>query len=247
MGVKDWATTAASNTNAGGINMAEGMNPNALNDGIRQIMADIRAQEEEGGWFDWGHACTYASATSFTVPTDLTGIYRQNRRIRAVGSATGTIFGTVASSSYSSPNTTVTVLWPSGYGLSNETLAISLGPTPLGWPAVMLGHPSAVKAYVRFSPSAGTISGYYNVAAVSSSATGIWTITFDRDMGNTDYLMIGTAGNFAGNNAFYGVSMMSGSAVNTGSCTIMVSSVNETDWTPNSSGDYVAALFLGDL
>jgi hypothetical protein len=70
---------------------------------------------------------SYASATSTTVPGNQTGRYTVGRRLRAVGAATGTIYGKVTAAAYASPNTTVTVTWDSG-ALTNEALTVSTGP-----------------------------------------------------------------------------------------------------------------------
>ena len=125
-GIKDYSTTASDNNSAAPNGFPEGMAPSGLNDTGRQVMADIRAWYEDAEWRDFGDSPTYASGTSFTVSGDLTARYVANRRVRAVGSSTGTIYGTISSSSYSDPNTTVNVTWDSG-SLVSETLAVSLG------------------------------------------------------------------------------------------------------------------------
>ena len=66
-----------------------------------------------------------SSATAFRVDgANVTSVYHAGRRVKAVGSSTGTIFGTISSSSFST-NTTVNVTWDSG-SLSNESLVIYL-------------------------------------------------------------------------------------------------------------------------
>jgi hypothetical protein len=90
-----------------------------VNNTIRQIMADTRLFYESGGWCDLGHVPTYVSATSFTIPTDVTAFYGVGRRIRMYGAIMGTFYGYVVSSAYSSPNTTVTVVLDSGALTSN--------------------------------------------------------------------------------------------------------------------------------
>jgi hypothetical protein len=90
-----------------------------VNNTIRQLMADTRSFYESGGWCDLGHVPTYVSATSFTIPTDVTAYYTVNRRIRFYGTIMGTFYGYVVSSAYSSPNTTVTVILDSGALTSN--------------------------------------------------------------------------------------------------------------------------------
>ena len=39
----DWSATAADNTDIGGISIAEGMKPSAVNNAIRELMAQLRA------------------------------------------------------------------------------------------------------------------------------------------------------------------------------------------------------------
>jgi hypothetical protein len=90
------------------------------------MMADIRTWYEDAQWINYGDTVSYASTTSVTVATDLTARYTVNRRVRAVGSSTGTIYGTITASSYSAPNTTITAAWDSG-GLVSESLTWSAG------------------------------------------------------------------------------------------------------------------------
>ncbi len=124
--IKLWSETAANNNLTSPNGFPEGMAPSGVNDSMREVMASVRRWTDGGGWHNWGHTYIYGSGTTFTVAIDVTAIYHANRRVRAVGSATGTIYGTISGSSYSSPNTTITVVWDSGT-LSNETLVISVG------------------------------------------------------------------------------------------------------------------------
>lgn len=151
-GIKDYSLTPSSNTSINSIDISEGCPPSSINNAIRQEMADTRSFYESGGFVAWGHTCTYASGTSFTVAGDVTSVYVANRRLRAVGTGTGTIYGKVSSSIYSSPNTTVTVTWDSG-SLSNEALTVSVGwvaPTgsPVYVPAGLSGPGSSTNGYV---------------------------------------------------------------------------------------------------
>ena len=130
-GIKDYSTTAGNNTSIGGVSVAEGMLPSNINNAFRAITADIRefyndAQYVIYGDGDAAFTITYASATSFTVAgVDVTSFYHAGRRIKAVGSSTGTIFGTISSSNFST-NTTVNVTFDSG-SLQNESLTIFVG------------------------------------------------------------------------------------------------------------------------
>jgi len=127
-GIKDYSSTAGNNSSVGGISIAEGMLPSNINNAFRAITADIREWYNDSQWVIYGdgdgaHTFAYVSGTAFTVNgANVTGIYTANRRIKAVGSSTGTIFGTISSTSFST-NTTVNVSWDSG-SLSSETLVI---------------------------------------------------------------------------------------------------------------------------
>src|SRR5438067_1711550 len=109
----------------------DGAQPRAVNNSARQVLADVRGMANDLVWFQYGigdgpvnHA--YASVTSTTVSgANVTAAYHAGRRVRAVGSATGTIYGSISSSSYSAPTTTVNYAWDSG-SLANESLTISL-------------------------------------------------------------------------------------------------------------------------
>ena len=127
MGLSAWSSTPASNNASPPNGWPEGMAPSAINDTGRQMMADLRAWYEDAQWIDLGHTCTYASGTQFTIGggVDRTGTYEVGRRVRAIGSLTTTIYGTISAAAYSAPTNTITVVWDSG-SLQNETLSISL-------------------------------------------------------------------------------------------------------------------------
>lgn len=129
--VKTWSTTAANNSSTPPDGAPEGWAPSTVNDTIREIMAQVRTYANSAEWFEYGDGdgaatIAYASATSFTVATDVTAVWHAGRRVKAFGTLTGTIYGKIASASYSAPNTTVTVTWDSG-SLSNEALTVWLG------------------------------------------------------------------------------------------------------------------------
>jgi len=125
-GIKDYSTTAASNTSVGGVSIAEGMLPSNINNAFRAITADIREWYNDSQWVEYGDGdgsftATYASATSFTISNvDVTSFYHANRRIKITATTPGTIYGTISSSSFST-DTTVNVTWDSG-SLSNEAI-----------------------------------------------------------------------------------------------------------------------------
>ena len=127
-GIKDYSSTAGSNTSVGGVSIAEGMLPSNINNAFRAVAADIREWYNDSQWVIYGdgdgaHTFAYASGTSFTVNgANVTAIYEAGRRIKVVASTPGTIFGTISSSSFST-NTTVNVTWDSG-NLSSESLVV---------------------------------------------------------------------------------------------------------------------------
>lgn len=126
--IKDWSTTAASNNSNSPNGFPEGMAPSEVNDAAREVMASVREYYDSPEWRDWGHTIAYAAATQFTTDAgdgDTTAIYHANRRVKANGSTTGTIYGTISSSSHGA-QTTVTVTWDSG-SLNSEALTIWVG------------------------------------------------------------------------------------------------------------------------
>jgi len=130
-GIKDFSTTAANNTTVGSISVAEGMLPSNINNAFRGLAAEIREWYNDSQWVIYGDGdgsftITYASATSFTVAAvDVTGFYHVGRRVKAIATTPGTIFGTISATTFST-NTTVTVTWDSG-SLANEAVTIYVG------------------------------------------------------------------------------------------------------------------------
>ena len=125
-GIKDYSTTAANNNSTPPNGWPEQMKPSDVNDTARQNMADLRSWFEDSEWVNYGHTCTQASATTFTIAADVTTTYTADRRIQVVDSST--LYGFIVSSSFSSPNTTVTVELESGsLSASMNGQTVSLG------------------------------------------------------------------------------------------------------------------------
>jgi hypothetical protein len=183
MGLENWKTTPSLNSDTPPDGWPEGtMTVNQINDTGRQMMADVRAWYEDGGWAPMGHAHSYASATTTTIASDETATYLAGRRVRAVGSATGTIYGEVVSSVYSAPNTTITYLWDSGE-LSNEALTISVAFTTT---EVIGFTPVAAPMDFRLSLTSGT-------PVTTSDVTGAGTLYLAQHIGNKIGLYYGSA------------------------------------------------------
>lgn len=176
-GIDSYSTTPATNAtaDAGAINWAEGQAPSTVNNTARQWMADTRARHNDLIWFQYGTGdqgagnvavpAVYSSGTVFTIAgADVTAAYHVGRRLRAVGSGTGTIYGTISVTSYAPSTTTVTAVWDSG-SLSNETLVISLCQIPI------TGSPlGAIKAWTPFDASAAILT--FAIATGSSTRIG---------------------------------------------------------------------------
>ncbi|MFA7256041.1 MAG: hypothetical protein WC047_00500 [Kiritimatiellales bacterium] len=121
--ISGWSTTAASNNSASPNGFPENMPPSGVNDSAREVMAAVRAWYEAAEWINLGHIPTFVSTTSFTIPTDVTGTYHVGRRMRFTDATT--LYGTIATSTYGAPNTTVTVAVDSGV-LSSSLTAVAV-------------------------------------------------------------------------------------------------------------------------
>lgn len=142
MAIKDYFTTAASNDTAGAL-WQEGMARSDVNNSARQGQADLRNWYNDAQWIEYldgegDGSVSFDSATTFTVDgADVTDVYHVGRRVKASGSLTGTIYGTITASAFST-DTTVTVDWDSG-SLSNEAIRIWIGATSHDNPSVPRG------------------------------------------------------------------------------------------------------------
>ncbi len=83
-----------------------------VNDAARQLMADVRGFYQAPQWIDLGLAPTQLNSNTFLVAGDRTSFFPAGRRIRADDILT--YYGTVSSSIYSAPNTSVELKMDSG-------------------------------------------------------------------------------------------------------------------------------------
>lgn len=120
--VHDWSSTIApgDHPDLDGSTLAV----NQIDDRLRETRAAIRRQWDDAEWWP-AASVTWVSGTEFRISGDVTAEYHQNRRVRAQGSATGTIYGHVSAVAYSAPDTTVTVTWASGSMSNDGDLVIS--------------------------------------------------------------------------------------------------------------------------
>jgi hypothetical protein len=161
-GIKDYSTTPANNTAL----FPEGMAPSAVNDGMRQVQADIRSWYNDAQWAIYGDgdgafAIAYVAPGSFSVAgVDVTAVYHTGRRVKATGALTGTIYGTIQSSAFAT-NTTVAVLWDGGGALQNEVLTIAIGilsAANFAMPSAGTGSTGAVQLATQVETEGGTLT-----------------------------------------------------------------------------------------
>lgn len=124
MSINGYYTAAGSNTSL----FAEGMLPSGVNDGARQVQADLATFIRDDLWIQYGDgdgpgSVSYVGAASFKENgADVTSFYHPGRRLKITGTLTGTVYAVVQSSSYGT-DTTVTLMDASG-NLQNETLTV---------------------------------------------------------------------------------------------------------------------------
>ena len=124
------------------------------------------------GWFyDVVNTWTYASSTTFTISGNVTAVFTPGTKIKLT--QTSVKFFVVVSSSFSSPNTTVTVTGGSDYSLSNASIttsAYSYAANPQGFPTAFNWTPTVT----------GLAAGYTTTCrfqAMGSTCT-IWVVIF---------------------------------------------------------------------
>lgn len=105
----------------------------AMTDFVKSAMIDWSTMT---GWQTETATCTYASATTFTIAGDQRTRYCKGARIKLVQGA-NTKYGTVTNSTYSAPNTTVTLAANSDYSIANaaiDSMYYSYQAAPQGYP-----------------------------------------------------------------------------------------------------------------
>lgn len=142
MGIENYRTTPALNgTVLATGTMSEGMSPGLINDSMRQICSDIRTFYNDPFFIEFGvgdgaPAYTRVNGTSFTLNANVINDYHTGRRIKLVDGTATTLYGTITSSSFNSPNTTVNVSWDGGVSIGSGTItSVKLGLQAVNSPA----------------------------------------------------------------------------------------------------------------
>ena len=195
MTVSSYSTTANSNTSVNGINISEGMSPSDVNNAQRSILSDTRSVWNDKEWFllgdgDGTTTFTRASTTSITVASDITTTHHVGRRVKIVGSNTGTIYGKIATSSYSSPNTTLTFTLDSGsINSGDSTVDVYVGSNYTGYAIPVIDEDAMGTDSAILPPSQQSVKAFVTSGTVTLSnksiALGSNTVTGTTAQFNT--------------------------------------------------------------
>jgi len=164
--VKTWSTTAASNNAASPDGWPENMPPSGVNNSAREMMAEIREVWNDKEWFELGSGtgtsdATRASTTSITIAADVTSSYHVGRRVKIYGANTGTIYGKIATSAYSAPNTTVSFTLDSGTIHSSDTTPrVWVGSTYVGPATPVVDEDNMASNSSILAPSQQSVKAY---------------------------------------------------------------------------------------
>ena len=168
--VSDWSSTAANNTDVGGINIAEGMAPSGVNNAMREIMAQIKDMQSgtDGDYFVVGGAFTATGAATFSSTMYVANVATFNNNVTIGASTTNSLTLNAA-----------TIVAPSALTVSS-TGAIKL---PSGTDAQ---RPTAVAGQIRYNTDAGRFEGYTTAwGGIGGGATGGGTDEVFQENGNT--------------------------------------------------------------
>jgi hypothetical protein len=164
--VKTWSTTAASNNATPPDGWPENMLPSQVNNSARTMMAEIREVWNDKEWFELGSGtgtsnATRASTTSITIAADVTSTYHVGRRVKIYGANTGTIYGKILTTAYSSPNTTVSFTLDSGTIHSSDTTPrVWVGSTYVGPATPVVDEDNMASNSAVIPPSQQSVKAY---------------------------------------------------------------------------------------
>jgi len=125
------------------------------------------------GWNVDANTWTYASASTFTVSGDQTAIFVKGTRIK--WTQTTVKYGTVVSSSYGAPNTTVTIIVNTDYTIANAAISAnyySYMDAPLGFPVWFAYTPTGA----NITLGNGTVAGRYKTSGRTTYLTIKYTL-----------------------------------------------------------------------
>lgn len=114
-----------------------GTNPKGSAASVAALLATLNTFYTDmlGGWITAGETWTYASASTFTISGDRTGVYQKGDKIKLTQTTVKYFY--ILSATYSAPNTTVTVTAGTDYTIANAAITanyFSKAATPQGFP-----------------------------------------------------------------------------------------------------------------
>lgn len=157
------------------------------------------------GWISRGDTWTYASASTFTVSGDVTSIFQKGRKLKLTQTTVKYFY--VVSSSYSAPNTTVTITGGSDYTLVSAAITnnyYSYATTPAGFPDWFAytvawtgagGNPAIVDGTLtgRFTMRGKTVLAVINVMMGASTTYGSGNWSFSLPIKAAAFVSMGLA------------------------------------------------------
>ena len=148
-------------------------------------LISTQTAESASGWISAGETWAYASATTFTISGDKTAKYQKGNKIKLT--ANGVVkYGYIISATYSSPNTTVTVV---GDALTNFAFSLnyySNVDNPYGFPhwfawtptlTWTTATPTISSTVARFTINGRTLIGSIAIQASDGKGATALTIT----------------------------------------------------------------------
>lgn len=214
-----WSTTAANNNSVPPDGAPEGQAATTFNDCMREVMASVRTVFTDAQFVDQALTPTYATSTTFTVTGDQTSAIHAGRQLKiqdyttiyaTVVTASFTAVTTIQIETDSGSLTAALSSFALGiFSKNNNSIpipsSISAASVHLPVTATCAGlnfttggysqSKTAVdraKAWVGFYISATTvvITSSYNIASVSRSGAGIYTINFTNPFADTNYTWV---------------------------------------------------------
>lgn len=189
-------------------------------------------------WVVYQTAPTYVSANSFTVGGDQTAIFQPKRRVKTQNTA-GFSYGSIISSSYVAPNTTVTLSNTSGVldsGLSQVSYGLISATDSAIRPTGVFSSYAAIA--VSTALTAASAGGLITIGAPSL----VVTLPLGSSMVPGDTFTFQTAGKFtltrSGANQIYGPSGLANSVDMYSNCSV---TWDGTAWNVILGGDATAA------
>ena len=134
-GIKNYRTNASLNGTVFATGTAsEGMSPSQVNDTMRQMAKDTKDWYLNAEWIEFGDGETAVtptriSGTEIGINANVIDAYHSGRRIKLIDGTGTTLYGTIASSNFVSPTTTITISWDSGSIGSGTITMVALGIT----------------------------------------------------------------------------------------------------------------------